>query len=288
MSGPSERIGRTPSSTTSSTISTARSTPKQNPYSSASKTSICPVWTSSAASILAILAADLTHGYGLTRKSVPGDGFHQVGEPIQLAEGGVNVGCYANSLEFFVDDRRRENAMFVEKITADRGRFNHCDIHICDRTRLVGIERRIETDFRHILETIHPVTRQVPEPCFLSFAAEAVVKQQCFTNREPGRCRVRADLFKFTNVVRLRCLRCHQRPQLLALVALHKKQSAAFRGVEPFGQTRAEVIAAEIFLFEVKLRIRVRAVNASLDSFRARHFTNRFHWSDLARDIHLM
>src|ERR1044071_10442346 len=40
MSGPSERIGRTPSSTASSTISTARSTPKQNPYSSASKTSM--------------------------------------------------------------------------------------------------------------------------------------------------------------------------------------------------------------------------------------------------------
>src|SRR6185503_12162948 len=33
-------MGRAPSSTTSSTISTARSTPKQNPYSSASKTSI--------------------------------------------------------------------------------------------------------------------------------------------------------------------------------------------------------------------------------------------------------
>src|SRR4051812_25810512 len=40
MSGPSERIGRTPSSTASSTISTARSTPKQNPNSSASKTSM--------------------------------------------------------------------------------------------------------------------------------------------------------------------------------------------------------------------------------------------------------
>src|SRR5215213_8836206 len=40
MSGPSERIGRAPSSTTSSTISTARSTPKQKPYSSASRTSM--------------------------------------------------------------------------------------------------------------------------------------------------------------------------------------------------------------------------------------------------------
>ena len=40
ISGPSERMGRAPSWTASSTISTARSTPKQNPYSSASKTSI--------------------------------------------------------------------------------------------------------------------------------------------------------------------------------------------------------------------------------------------------------
>src|SRR4030095_9504079 len=40
MSGPSERIGRAPSSTASSTISTARSTPKQKPYSSASRTSM--------------------------------------------------------------------------------------------------------------------------------------------------------------------------------------------------------------------------------------------------------
>src|SRR5215217_2638657 len=39
MSGPSV-LTVSPSSTTSSTISTARSTPKQNPYSSASKTSI--------------------------------------------------------------------------------------------------------------------------------------------------------------------------------------------------------------------------------------------------------
>src|SRR5687768_4061652 len=40
ISGPRERMGRAPSLTASSTISTARSTPKQNPYSSASKTSI--------------------------------------------------------------------------------------------------------------------------------------------------------------------------------------------------------------------------------------------------------
>src|ERR1044072_6693705 len=147
MSGPSERIGRTPSSTASSTISTARSTPKQKPNSSASKTSICPLWTSLTASILAIFAADHTDVYGLRWEAVPGDRFHQVTEPVELAEGGVDVWRDANALEFFVHDWGGENAMLVEEVTADGRRLDAFDVHVRNRTRLIRIERRVENEF---------------------------------------------------------------------------------------------------------------------------------------------
>ncbi len=53
-------------------------------------------------------------------------------------------------------------------------------------------------------------------------------------------------------------------------------------------QARAEVVAAEIFLFEIKLRERVRAVDDRFDSHCARHFANGFHGRDLARDVYLV
>jgi predicted ferric reductase len=59
----------------------------------------------------------------------------------------VNVRRDANALEFFVHNRRREDVMLVEEITADRRRLDSFDIHIRDRTRLIRIERRVETDF---------------------------------------------------------------------------------------------------------------------------------------------
>src|SRR6185369_17702548 len=60
------------------------------------------------------------------------------------------------------------------------------------------------------------------------------------------------------------------------------------RRVKPLVKTRTKIVAAEIFLFEVKLRIRMCAVNNRLDSLCARHFADRFHRRDLTRDVYLM
>ena len=124
----------------------------------------------------------------------------------------------------------------------------------------------LKPNFRHVFQTVHPVARQIPQPRFFAFAADAVVKQQRLANREPRRRGVCADLFKLANVVALFRLRRHQRPKLLDLVALHIKQARSFRRVEPLVQTRPKVVAAEIFLFEVKLRKRMRAVDDRFDS----------------------
>src|SRR5688572_11087991 len=53
-------------------------------------------------------------------------------------------------------------------------------------------------------------------------------------------------------------------------------------------QAGAEVVAAEIFLFEVKLGERMGAIDDGFDSFRARHFADSFHGRDLARDVYLV
>src|SRR5687767_10867106 len=97
-----------------------------------------------------------------------------------------------------------------------------------------------------------------------------------------------ADLFKLANVVILFCLRGHERPKLLDLVAFHIEQARSLRGIKPFMQARTKVVAAKVFVLEVKLRKRMSTVNDSLDSLCARHIANRFHWRDLAGDVHLM
>src|SRR5829696_597040 len=132
---------------------------------------------------------------GLSRHAFAGDGFHEVAEAVELAEGRVDVWRDADALEFFVHNRRREHAVLVEEITPDRRRIYTLDIHVCDRARLPWIERRVETDFRQVFQTVHPVTRQVSESRLLALSADAVVKQQGFAYSEPRRRRVCADLF---------------------------------------------------------------------------------------------
>ena len=99
---------------------------------------------------------------------------------------------------------------------------------------------------------------------------------------------MRTDFFKLTYVIRLFRLRRHQRPQLLDTIAFDVKQSRALRRVEPLVQAGPEVIAAKVFLLEVKLRKRVRAVDDRFDSLRARHLAHCFHRCYLARDVHLV
>ena len=50
----------------------------------------------------------------LCRQAFPRDQFHLLAEKVQLIERGVNVGRDANTLEFFMDNRHREDVVFVE------------------------------------------------------------------------------------------------------------------------------------------------------------------------------
>src|ERR1044072_1248853 len=104
--------------------------------------------------------------------------------------------------------------MLVEEVTPDGRWLDTGDVHIRYRTRLIGIKRRVETNFRHVLQTVHPVARQVSQSRFLALAAKSVVKQHRLTDRETRRCGMCSDLFKLTNVIRLLRLGRHQRPEL--------------------------------------------------------------------------
>ena len=79
-------------------------------------------------------------GYGLGRQSVPSDGFHQVAEPIEFVQGRVDVWRDPDSFELFMQDRRRENTVFVEEITPDRRRIYACNVDVRNRARLFWIK----------------------------------------------------------------------------------------------------------------------------------------------------
>src|SRR5205085_11925352 len=118
----------------------------------------------------------------------------------------------ANTLKLLMHDRRRKNPMLTEQIIADCTRINSLNIHVRNRTRLLRIERSVETNLRYLLQTVHPVTREISESRLLPFAAYAVMKQQRLTNRQSRRRRMSADLFKLANVATLLRFRRHQRP----------------------------------------------------------------------------
>src|SRR4051812_26947625 len=97
-----------------------------------------------------------------------------------------------------------------------------------------------------------------------------------------------AYLLELPDVSRLLGFGGHQGPELLDLVPLHIKQAGAFGSVEPLMQTGAEVIAAEVLLFEIKLRERMRSVHDRLDSLGPSHVADRFHRRNLAGNVDLV
>ena len=111
------------------------------------------------------------------------------------------------------------------------------------------------------------------------------MKEKRFTNGELRRGRVGADLFEFADVRCLLGFRGHERPEFIDFIALDVKHAGAFRRIEPFVQTGAEVIATEVALFEIELGEGMRAVDDGLNAVRARHVADCFHRSDLAGDV---
>src|SRR4030095_2601178 len=99
---------------------------------------------------------------------------------------------------------------------------------------------------------------------------------------------MRANLFKLSYVGSLVRLGRHQRPNLGNLVTFYIKQTGSFWRVEPFMQTGAEVITAQVFLLEIKLRKRVSSIDDGLNSACARHVANSLYRSNLSCDVDLM
>ena len=74
------------------------------------------------------------------RQTFPRNRLHHGAEAIQLAERGVDIWRYPEALKLFMNDRCREDSMFVEQITADRARIHAFDLYVGNSTRLPGIE----------------------------------------------------------------------------------------------------------------------------------------------------
>ena len=179
---------------------------------------------------------------------------HYFTEAVQLRQGGVHIGRDPQALKFFMDDRRREDAMLAEQITPNLWLIQAFDLYVGDGAHLRRIERSIEANFGNVFELIHPVSREIAQPCLLSPATDAVVKQHRFTDGQFRRGGVRADLFKLANVRPLLLFSREERPDFSYLVALNKEHSSTFWRVQPFVQRGSEVITIQVRLFEIELR----------------------------------
>src|SRR5205807_9354967 len=94
-----------------------------------------------------------------------------------------------------------------------------------------------------------------------------------------------ADLFEFADVRYLFGFRSHERPEFVDLVAPYVEHAGAFRRVEPFVQTGAEVIATDVALLKIKLGEGMGAVDDGFNAASARDVADCFHRSDLAGDV---
>src|SRR3982751_5376878 len=122
-----------------------------------------------------------------------GNKVHLFAKTIQLSESRVDVRGYANALKLVMHDRGGEDAVFVEQILHHIIRLGSFDLDVCDSARLVRVKRSVESNFRHVLKLIHPVTGCVTQAGFLAFTSDAVVKKKRFANRELGRGGMGAD-----------------------------------------------------------------------------------------------
>src|SRR5207237_8869949 len=94
-----------------------------------------------------------------------------------------------------------------------------------------------------------------------------------------------ADLLKFADVRYLFGFRSHERPEFVDLIALHVKHAGAFRRVEPFVKTGAEVIATDVALLKIKLGEGMGAVDDGLNPAGARQVADCLNGRDLRGDV---
>src|SRR6478672_5311793 len=88
---------------------------------------------------------------------------HHFSEAIEFSECCVNIRSDANTLKLFMNDRSRKDVMLTKEVTSNIGGFDAFYIYIRNRARLCRIKRSVEADLGHILQSIHPVARQVSQ-----------------------------------------------------------------------------------------------------------------------------
>ena len=67
-------------------------------------------------------------------QALAGDFFHHIAETVEFAKGSVNIGCDTDAFELLMNDRRREDAMLAEEVTANRSRVDSINFDIGNRT----------------------------------------------------------------------------------------------------------------------------------------------------------
>ena len=96
------------------------------------------------------------------------------------------------------------------------------------------------------VEPIRPAVPQITQPRGLTLAADRIVKGQRFGNGVVIGGRVGADLLEFADVLGARRAGRRQRPQSLDVFPSDVEKPRADRREQPFVQTGAVVIAAQV------------------------------------------
>ena len=114
----------------------------------------------------------------LGRQALARDQFHLGAEAIQFRQSRIHIRRNPDALELFMNDRRRKDVVFVEKILHHLFRFGSFNVHVRDGAGLFWIKGSIEVNLWHLLEPVHPVARQVTQARFFALCAEALVKEE--------------------------------------------------------------------------------------------------------------
>ena len=197
-------------------------------------------------------------------------------------------GVDAQAAELIVIDSDHDDLVFVPEIRRHGARIGSLELDICDGAAHLGIHRRMKANFGDLHQLLCPVVLQVAKASFFGCGPDRVVERDRFTGREIGRFGMRSNRFELTNIV-IHALGCrHEWPESLDFVPLYIEQARSLRGQEPFVKARPEIVASDIFLFELELSEGVGSIDHDLDVVLARESTNLLHRKDLPREIDLV
>src|ERR1035438_9758384 len=141
-------------------------------------------------------------------------GAHQL---VQVLDGCVNVGSYADATYVFPDDADGVNLVLVEECVLQLRGSHAIDAHSADGAGVSEVQRGVQFDLGDALHPGGPVVFQVADARFLALAANSLVKVDCLAN-PLFQCEAsRAQGFKLANVGAVRSGVADQRPNLLDL-----------------------------------------------------------------------